>query len=83
MSLQDSVSTPVRRYRYIVNITSLCDWVPFPSSFLMKMSRGGEAGFSVPRICSAGALKEGFDLLSVPLMLHFCFSLRFGGVFRG
>ena len=34
---------------------------------------GGEVGFSVPRICSAGALKEGFDLLFVPLDAAFLF----------
>ena len=44
---------------------------------------GGEAGFSVPRICSAGALKEGFALLSVPLDAAFLFFFAVvGGVFK-
>ena len=54
-----------------------------PFFFLDENVEGGEAGFSVPQICSAGALKEGFDLLSVPLDAAFLFLFAVvGGVFK-
>ena len=88
MSLQDSVSTPVRRYRYIVNITSLCNWVPFLSSFLMKMSRGGGGRFfrSADLFCRGperGLRFNGRCLLFVPLDAAFLFFFAVvGGVFK-